>query len=225
MPTPDKKTAKEGGGIRSRGGRLLQTSIEVDPLAPSAAVRAAVATRLETAIWDLINASSQATLLGALEKRTGIDTLIDLVSQNSAALNAAAQTPDPLRAARSRAAQRMADLIKAEGGPIGVDEVAERLGIGRAAVDKRRKKGSLIGIQDGARAVRYPSWQFTASGILPGLSEALEVIGVDDPWMRLQFFLSPDSDMRATPLEALRSGRSEEVASAAARYGRQGADA
>ena len=73
--------------------------------------------------------------------------------------------------------------------------------------------------------VRYPSWQFTASGILPGLSEALEVIGVDDPWMRVQFFLSPDGDLKTTPLEALRSGRLEEVASAAARYGRHGVDA
>ena len=91
---PKKKTAKRTSGVRSRGGRLLQISaLDIDPLAPSAAVREAVATRLETAVWDLIDASSQATLLGSLEKRTGIDALIDLVSQNSAALNAAAQTP------------------------------------------------------------------------------------------------------------------------------------
>jgi hypothetical protein len=119
----------------------------------------------------------------------------------------------------------MADLVKAEGGPIGVEEVVKHLAISRAAVDKRRKSGSLLGIQDGSRAVRYPSWQFAASGVLAGLPDVLGAIGVDDPWMRLQFFLSPDGDLKATPLEALRAGRIEEVVNAAAKYGRQGEDA
>jgi hypothetical protein len=165
------------------------------------------------------------TLLDALAERTGVDALIFLVSRNDTALSAAVQSPDPLRAARSRAAKKMAELVKAEGGPMGADEVAEHLGISRAAVDKRRRNDALLGIQDGARAVRYPSWQFVPTGVLAGVPEALGAIGVEDPWMRLQFFLSPDGDLGVTPLAALRAGRVEEVVSAAAKYGRLGEDA
>ncbi|WLC16652.1 hypothetical protein [Bradyrhizobium diazoefficiens] len=188
-------------------------------------MKKAIAEKAGLALQDIIASSTEAALLNALAKRTAIDALIDLVSQNATALDAAVNTPDPLRAARSRAAQAMADLVRAEGGPLGVDEVAQVLGISRAAVDKRRKNDALIGIQDGARAVRYPSWQFTATGVLEGIPEALGVIGVKDPWMRLQFFLSHDRDLDATPLKALRDGRIAEVVSAAAKFGRQGEDA
>ena len=219
-----KDKSHENERAASRGGRLLQPSADPGRAVPST-VRNAITEKAETALRDLINASSEANLLNALAKRTGIDALIDLVSQNATALNSAAQSPDPLRAARSRAAQKMADLVKAEGGPMGVDEVAKHLGISRAAVDKRRKKDALLGIQDGARFVRYPSWQFGPTGVLAGLPEALAAIGVQDPWMRLQFFLSPDGELGTTPLGALRGGRVAEVVSAAAKYGRQGADA
>jgi len=219
-PTP--RPGKTSGA--PRGARLLQPATS-HPVAAPGAVKKAIADKVGLALQDIIAASSESTLLNALSKRTANDALIDLVSQSSTALDAAAQMPDPLRAARGRAAQRMAELAKAEGGPLGVDEVAERLGITRAAVDKRRKSEALLGIQDGTRAVRYPSWQFTATGVLAGLPKVLGAIGVKDPWMRLQFFLSPDRDLETTPLDALRSNRIEEVALAAAKFGRQGDDA
>jgi predicted transcriptional regulator len=222
-----RKPTKNQGTIRSvsRGGRLLQPLADADQVASTTAVRQAISQKAGIALSDIIHASSQTTLLNALAERTGVDALIFLVSQNDTALSAAVQSPDPLRAARSRAAQKMAELVRAEGGPMGAEEVAEHLGISRAAVDKRRKKGALLGIQDGARAVRYPSWQFVPTGVLVGLPEALGAIGIEDPWMRLQFFLSPDGDLGVTPLEALRAGRVGEVVAAAAKYGRLGEDA
>jgi hypothetical protein len=225
MASRNRTKNQKGARPAARGGRLLQPSADLERVSSSKAVKNAIAEKAGLALRDLIASSSEATLLNALAKRTAIDALIDLVSQNATALNAAVQTPDPLRAARSRAAQTMADLVRAEGGPLGVDEVAELLGISRAAVDKRRKNDALLGIQDGSRAVRYPSWQFTATGVLDGLPQALGAIGVKDPWMRLQFFLSYDGDLEATPLKALRSGRAKEVVSAAAKFGRQGEDA
>jgi hypothetical protein len=176
-------------------------------------------------VASLVEATPTEWALKFLSERTDVDALISVVSQNSVAIGVAARANDPLRAAKSRASAKMAALMAAEGGPWGVERVAEHLSLTRVAVDKRRKSGTLIGVTDGGRAAKYPSWQFTSTGTLPGLAESLKRIGVSDPWMRMQFFLSPDPDLRATPLDALRKGRTSEVAAAASRYGREGEDA
>lgn len=214
-----------GSKSARRSERLPQTRTKMDRETSPADIRSAIAAKVSTAVLSIIDASSQTTLLALLASPTAVDALIGLVSQNSTALDAAVKAPDPLREARSRAAQTMSALVKAEGGPIGAQDVADRLGISRAAVDKRRKSNALLGIQDGSRVVRYPSWQFTATGVLRGLPETLGAIGVEDPWMRLQFFLSEDLDLETTPLQALRNHRTDEVVAAATRYGRQGEDA
>lgn len=185
-------------------------------------VKSALHMRLTTAVETLVNVTPTESALRFLSERTDIDALIGFVSQNSVAVSSAALVEDPLRAAKSRAAAKMAALMSAEGGPWGVERVAKHLGITRAAVDKRRKTDGLIGIADGARAAKYPSWQFTATGTLPGLADALKKMAVSDPWMRMQFFLATDPDLRTSPLNALKSGRTEEVVDAAERYGREG---
>jgi hypothetical protein len=188
------------------------------------ALRGTVLKRVEDAVRQLVKISDERHLHEALSTNTAIDALIHLVSRDNAAAEVATKVDDPLRAAKARAAKQMSELLAAEGGPIGVEEAAKRLRITRAAVDKRRRTGTLIGIEDGGRAVLYPSWQFTNTGLLTGLDDALRVIGVSDAWMRMQFFLTPDPDLGTRPLEALRAGRAEEVALSARRFGRQGED-
>jgi hypothetical protein len=188
------------------------------------ALHSAVQTRAAEGLQQIITAVSRDRLYHALSAKTPVDALIHIVSSESAVAHAATVVDDPLRMARARAVRRMADLLAAEGGPFGVDQVAAVLRITRAAVDKRRRAGRLIGVADGGRAVLYPSWQFRDTGSLPGLDEALRALDIRDPWMRIEFFLSPDPDIGGRPLDALRDGRKAGVVAAARRYGRHGED-
>lgn len=183
-------------------------------------IQRAVMARVESGLKRAVRALQPKHLLEVLATRSPLDALVELVNRNAVIVEMAKDIEDPLREARARAPKRMAQLLASEGGPLGVEEVAERLGMTRAGVDKRRKQKKLIGIDDGSRAVRYPSWQFTATGTLPGLEEVLSEMKVDDPWMRIQFFLveSPDFGGRR-PLDVLRARKIDKVVAAARRYG------
>lgn len=209
------KTGLSAGSLSWMDGEKLVAN---DPL------RMTVLKRVAPAVQKLVRNSPEGELYQALQRETSIDTLIHLLSGDAAAANVAHEVSDPLREARARAARRISELISSEGGTIGVQDVAKRLRISRAAVDKRRKNGALIGIDDGGRSVQYPSWQFTRTGTLPGLDRALKALVISDPWMRMQFFLNRDSDFGGRPLDALRNGEVERVIAAARRYGRSGED-
>jgi hypothetical protein len=193
-------------------------------LVDTGTLRGSVLQRVAPAVRELVNVSRDDQLLEALSTNTAMDALIHLVTRDSAAAQVASKVHDPLREARARAAKKMADLLSAEGGPIGVEDVVNILRISRAAVDKRRKAGTLIGIDDGGRAVLYPGWQFTGTGLLPGLDDVLRAMTVSDPWMRLQFFMGHDADLDARPLDLLRAGKIREAIGAAGRFGRFGDD-
>jgi hypothetical protein len=179
----------------------------------------AVFVRIERGLKDAIRVVQPKHLLELLATQTPLEALVHLVNKNAVIAEMAKTYEDPLSEARARAPEHMARLLASEGGPLGVQDVADRLRIGRAAVDKRRKQGKLIGIDDGGRAVLYPSWQFTATGTLHGLETVLSKLRVTDSWMRIQFFLSPDPDLGARPLDALRANKQAEVEAAARRYG------
>jgi hypothetical protein len=224
-----KRKVKGVNRIARRRGKGLQATSAVSwldngRLVEESALRSSVLKRLAPAVLRLVDVSSEHQLLAALSTNTGIDTLIHLVSAEAAATEAASNVQDPLRAAKARAAKKITELLADEGGPIGVEDVAKLLRITRAAVDKRRKSGTLIGIEDGGRAILYPRWQFTETGLLPGLDDALRVMIVKEPWMRMQFFLSHDSDLGTRPLNVLRDGRVDDVILAAKRFGRFGED-
>jgi len=223
------KKVKRVKGVKHRRRTGLQATsshawLENDRLVGSDALRSTVLRRLEPAVRNLVQASHEHQLLEALSANTSIDALIHLVSGEGVTTEVASNVQDPLREAKARAAKKVAELLCAEGGPIGVEDASKRLRIGRAAVDKRRRTGTLIGIDDGGRAVLYPSWQFTETGLLPGLDESLRAMVIVDPWMRLQFFLNRDADLGCRPLDALRAGRIDEVTRAARRHGRFGED-
>ena len=213
-------SALRAGALRAGAA----TTVDFSELDETAALQNAVQTRAGEGLQQIIAAVSRDRLYQALSTKTPVDALIHIVSSESAVAHAATVVDDPLRAARARAAQRMADLLAAEGGPLGVEDVSAVLRITRAAVDKRRRAGTLIGVDDGGRAVLYPSWQFRDTGSLPGLDDVLRALDIRDPWMRIEFFLSPDPDIGGRPLDVLRDGRKAEVIAAAKRYGRHGED-
>ena len=109
--------------------------------------------RIERGLRDAIQIVQPKYLLELLATQTPLEALVHLVYKNAVIVEMAKTFEDPLREARARAPMQMAQLLASEGGPMGVQDVASRLRISRAGVDKRRKQGKLIGIDDGGRAV------------------------------------------------------------------------
>lgn len=133
---------------------------------------------------------------------------------------------DPLAAARLRGLRDRERLLAAEGGTLSGSEMAAALGISRQAVDKRRRRGRLLGLAFGRRGYRYPSWQLGTAGIQPGLDAVFADLDGNehDSWMRLAFMLNPNPRLDGeTPLATLRRGDIDQVRQAARTYGEHGA--
>jgi hypothetical protein len=130
---------------------------------------------------------------------------------------------DPLAAAKARGVEKQRDLLAAEGGAAGVDELASALHISRQAVDKRRRAGKLLALPRGGHRWVFPAWQVARGRTVPGLEEVLATLGGRDPWSQLIFFVTPDRLLdNRSPLQALRAGDLAAVVRAAEGYGEQG---
>lgn len=130
---------------------------------------------------------------------------------------------NPLAAAKARGIEKQRDLLAAEGGAVGVDELASALRISRQAVDKRRRAGKLLALPRGGHRWVFPGWQVARGRTVPGLEEVLSALGGRDPWSQLIFFLTPDRPLgNRSPLQVLRAGDRAAVVRAAERYGEQG---
>lgn len=128
------------------------------------------------------------------------------------------QPRDPLAPARLRGLRLKQQILAAEGGAASAQALGQALGISRQAIDKRRKRGTLIGLSLGKRGFAYPVWQIG----LDGLEQTLAELPGLDPWTQAAFMLTPnqwlDGEM---PLEVLRRGHRAAVLQAARWYGEQ----
>jgi hypothetical protein len=128
------------------------------------------------------------------------------------------QPRDPLAAARLRGLRLQREILAAEGGSVSAKALADALGITRQAVDKRRKRGTLVGLNLGRRGYAYPVWQVG----LPGLEYVLAEMKGLDPWTQAAYLLAPNRWLAGdSPLDALRAGKLEAVLAAARVYGEQ----
>jgi hypothetical protein len=124
----------------------------------------------------------------------------------------------PLAPARLRGLRMRERLLDAEGGTLSATEFAKTLRVTRQAVDKRRRKGTLVGLDLGSRGFACPAWQIG----LHGLSEVLGELREYDPWTQVAFMLAPNVWLDgAMPLTLLRDGEVERVLRAASHYGEQ----
>jgi hypothetical protein len=124
----------------------------------------------------------------------------------------------PLASARLRGLRMRERLLDAEGGTLSATEFAKTLRVTRQAVDMRRIKGTLVGLDLGRRGFAYPAWQIG----LHGLSEVLGELREYDPWTQVAFMLTPTAWLDgAMPLTLLRDGEVERVLRAASHYGEQ----
>jgi hypothetical protein len=136
--------------------------------------------------------------------------------------NGAANAPnarDPLAAAKRRGEQAKRDILAAQGPLFDGSVVAARLGVSRDEVESRRAAGSLLALPFDDGTFGFPSWQFTATGLLPGLEDVLRMLSAPDPWSRVLFFRSADPYLDdQTPLELIERGEIEPVRRLAAAY-------
>jgi hypothetical protein len=177
--------------------RAIRAVLEFSALSEDSAVNAA------TAPTDL------AVLIRALSSGEILDDLVQA---------------EPLAPAFIRGIEARRQLIEERGGTFSVAQVASNLGISRQAVEKRRRAGKLIALETARHGYRYPVWQFSESGTIPGLGEVLGVLAPHDEWMQVAFFLGEDPLLDGdTPLDSLKAGRLEQVLNAAQTYGEHGA--
>jgi len=148
---------------------------------------------------------------------------ISLQEQANTGLIEAPKSPafdnaEALQRARDRGASYRTGVI-ARGDMLGSDAVAERLGVSRQAVDKKRRAGELLALSWGSRRLHYPAWQLEPGILGEALKRVLAPLKGEDPWLIYRFFTTPEAALAdATPLEALRAARVDEVVAAAQAY-------
>lgn len=185
-------------------------------------VKNAILTRCLSLTRRAMEHVSPGTLVEAVAASTDQEAMLRILeAPEMAAPVIETATIDAARAAGIEARDQ---LLTAQGGSWPVERVAKYLGLTRQAVDKRRKANKLIGLAVGRHGYRYPSWQFSRNGTVPGLEDVLGALHRHDPWSQVIFMLSPNDRLEGlTPLEALRKGQTEDVKIAAALFGEHGA--
>jgi hypothetical protein len=189
--------AREAPIMQSLMMRAISAVLEFSSLSEASAVNATAA---PTDLAVLVRALSSGELLDDLKRA------------------------EPLAPAFIRGIEAKRRLIDDNGGALTAEQVAQNLGITRQAVEKRRRAGRLVAVSTGRHGYRYPVWQFTDSGTLPGLEDVLGVLAPHDEWMQTAFFVGHHPWLEdRTPLEMLQAGEIEQVLNAAEVYCEHGA--
>ena len=196
--------------------RALQEARDAggDPL------RAAALARAVSAVAALAREQDEATLGEAVAAPSNVAVLYRMLSAPDAV--DILRSDDPLIEAKLRGIAARDDILQAEGGTVDVETAAHILGISRQAVDRRRQRSTLLGLPVGRRGYRYPLWQFTPTGVVPGLATVLRQLAEDGPWFSAGWLLSANSRLGARPLDALKEGNVDAVVQAALAYGEEG---
>jgi len=127
---------------------------------------------------------------------------------------------DPLAAARVRGVAARERLIEKAGGMLRIGEVAEMLGVSRAAIHARRTRGTLLAVPLPSGEEVYPGCQFTGEGVPRRLAPFLAAFCEAGPWTKLSVLLAPSRlhDGRSA-LDLLGAGEVDAAVAIAARYG------
>ncbi|MFN0030348.1 MAG: hypothetical protein ACKV2O_24605 [Acidimicrobiales bacterium] len=91
--------------------------------------------------------------------------------------------------------------------------VQARLAITRQAVAAKAARRRLLRTITSDGQHLYPVWQFEGDGVVAGLAEVLSLFpeSLVDGWTLAGWLRSPDPDLGAVPIDALRRGRAIEV--------------
>lgn len=184
-------------------------------------LRAAAMARAVSAVAALTRDQDDAALGEAVAAPSNVAVLYRMLAAPEAV--DILRPDDPLIEAKLRGIAARDDILQAEGGTVDVETAARILGISRQAVDRRRHRHTLLGLPVGRRGYRYPLWQFTPSGVVPGLDAVLRHLAEDGPWFSASWLLSRNGRLGARPLDVLQNGDVDAVVQAALAYGEEGA--
>lgn len=110
-------------------------------------------------------------------------------------------------------------LIREAGGVLEADLVADWLGMSLPELRRYTEAGDLIAVDMDGRIV-YPAFQLKNPTTVLHVRKIISVMPIKAPWMRLEWFLTPDSVLDGdTPWEALQAGRQEVVLDCARSHG------
>lgn len=163
-------------------------------------------------------------LLAAVGAATDTDVLFASL-RDAAAIGAEIlpERPDPLTEALLRGSEMKRAMLKAEGGALSAQQLADHLGITPQGLGRKRERNQVFWLDVGDGYV-YPAFQVGSSGLLPGIRDVLDAFTVDDPWMRVNFMLTGDVRLgNKRPIDLLRDGKIDDVVTAASAYGDHGA--
>lgn len=190
--------------------RMKEPTRQIVAIRALRAVSAAIANSPIQALAEAASASTDVeVLISALQQPDAIETL---------------KSEHPLGPARLRGLGEREKLLAIEGGTVSADDVAKHLSVTRQAVNKRRRQGTLVGLDAGRHGYLYPAWQFVREGTIAGLEAVLDALKDHDPWMQHIFIVTRNMRLdERTPLEALRERKLDDVLTAARAFGEHGA--
>jgi DNA-binding response OmpR family regulator len=184
-----------------------------------AAMERAALARVTRFMGEAISTASTRVLEQALGEHASDVALTDVLSEVLVKEAAGGEWA----AALLRGAQVQRDLLRQAGGTLSASDVGSLLGIGRAAVDKRRRQKALLGLRMPSGDFVYPTAQFAKSNVLPGLPDVLGAFRIQDPWMQLDILLARDEALGGrTAFETLAAGDVERVKTIVSSFGEQG---
>lgn len=182
-------------------------------------LRKAFLVRAQRTLGRLTERATPDEIQEALEAPSDIGGLARLLSRQAANESAIGEA-DPVAEAVLRSVGAKQQLLEEAGGAFEAAQVADLLRISRQAVNQRRTRGTLLGVPAGSRYL-YPACQFTETGVVPHLGEALGAFQeLGDPWTRLSVLLSGEDVLDGeTVIEALRRGHVENALAEIRRFG------
>jgi hypothetical protein len=174
--------------------------------------------RRSVALIERIAAEAPAGMLKeSLTSATDVGSLARILTCFAA--EDAVRSADPLAEAFARGAELQQELVGRAGGLWPAARVAGHLGVTRQAVDKRRKRGTLLAVES-ASGFLYPGCQFVEAGVLRGLAAVLQAMDTSSGWTQLSLLCSElDGSPGRTLLDALRAGDAESAVRAARSWG------
>lgn len=207
---------RQRGGVRPPQGDDLSVSEGSDGDAPT--LRSALRLRVRRAIDGLVDRMPPTAMLEAVAAPTDFEALIVMIQEGAVLPPPVPETP--LAGAMARAVVHKQEILAQIGPMLPVSEVQNLLGISRQAVDKRRERGSLLGVRLG-HSWFYPEIQFDMANearVYPAVNEVLKIHEGDSAWVVFDALLANDPAFGGrTLLDVVRAGEGDLIEL----YGRQ----
>jgi hypothetical protein len=185
-------------------------------------LRRAILARFLRAAQTAVSHATPATLTKAASAESDVAAVVATLEALVPG-SGDASDEDVITGAQLRGLEAREQVLQDEGGTLSVEQLARRLQLTRQAVDLRRRNHRLIGLPVGRHGYRYPVWQLGPHGIWPWVPAVIQALAPHDAWQQIFFLLSPHPDLGGqTPLQVLRSGRTDDVLALARTYASYG---